>query len=183
MIRPFVLLALLFYLPVDTALSETAAEHELKAVFLYNFANYIAWPDKSFQTKDSPFNYCLLGESSINTSLKAVVANEMIKGRKVQVLELMDKSRLSACHILFIHQEEDGYPAEIMQKLATESVLTVSDDSSFIPSGGTICLLQKKRKIDLLISMDAIEQGELKVSSKLLRLAKRIPPDREMPGQ
>ncbi|MES9862039.1 MAG: YfiR family protein [Candidatus Thiodiazotropha sp. LLP2] len=151
------------------------AEHELKAVFLYNFANYITWPDDAFKTPESPFNYCFLGTSRINTSLKAVVANEKIKGKKLQVLELSDESQLSDCHILFIHQIEGGYPTELLQKLAKMSVLTVSDDDSFIPAGGAISLSQKKKKIDLLVSMDIIDRGKLKFSSKLLRLAKRIP--------
>ncbi|MCU7937599.1 MAG: YfiR family protein [Candidatus Thiodiazotropha sp. (ex Dulcina madagascariensis)] len=180
-VRPLALLAMLCGIPSGHNQAETVAEHELKAIFLYNFANYIAWPESAFKKRQSPFNYCLLGESRINTSLKTVAANETVKGRALRVLELDDTEQLSDCHILFVHQRQDGYPSGLMRQLAAESVLTVGDGEAFIPSGGTIGLLKKERRIDLLINMEAIELGQLKVSSKLLRLAKRVRLSRETP--
>lgn len=178
--RTLALLALLCLLPSDYALSESVAEHELKAVFLYNFANYITWPESAFINKDSPFNYCLLGRSRINDSLNAAINNETIKGRKLRLLEFQQPTQLSQCHIIFIHQQDGGYPPDIIKQLAAESILTVGQDSNFILAGGAISLLQKARKIDLVINMDTIELGRLKVSSKLLRLVKRIRPSSEV---
>lgn len=178
--RTLTLFALLCLLPSDYAHAESATEHELKAVFLYNFANYITWPESAFQNKDSPFNYCLLGRSRINDSLNAVIKNETIKGRHLRLVEFQHPTQLSECHILFIHQMVEGYPPDLLRQLAAESILTVGDDANFIPAGGAISLLQKARKIDLVISMDAVELARLKVSSKLLRLAKRVRPSSEL---
>ncbi|MEL0584553.1 MAG: YfiR family protein [Candidatus Thiodiazotropha sp. (ex. Lucinoma kazani)] len=146
-------------MPSDYTHSESVAEHELKAVFLYNFANYITWPESAFQNQDSPFNYCLLGRSRINDSLNAVINNEMIKGRKLRLLEFQQPTQLSQCHIIFIHQQEVGYPPDLIRQLAAESILTVGDDTDFIPAGGAIGLIQEARKIDLVINMDTIELG------------------------
>ncbi|MCU7873503.1 MAG: YfiR family protein [Candidatus Thiodiazotropha sp. (ex Lucinoma borealis)] len=178
--RTLTLFALLYLLPSDYAHAESATEHELKAVFLYNFANYITWPESAFQNQDSPFNYCLLGRSRINDSLNAVIKNETIKGRHLRLVEFQHPTQLSECHILFIHQLDEGYPPDLLRQLAAESILTVGDDANFIPAGGAIGLLQKARKIDLVISMDAVELARLKVSSKLLRLAKRVRPSSEL---
>ncbi|MCU7869529.1 MAG: YfiR family protein [Candidatus Thiodiazotropha sp. (ex Lucinoma borealis)] len=178
--RTLTLFALLYLLPSDYAHAESATEHELKAVFLYNFANYITWPESAFQNQDSPFNYCLLGRSRINDSLNAVIKNETIKGRHLRLVEFQHPTQLSECHILFIHQLDEGYPPDLLRQLAAESILTVGDDANFIPAGGAISLLQKARKIDLVISMDAVELARLKVSSKLLRLAKRVRPSSEL---
>ncbi|MFI0416323.1 MAG: YfiR family protein [Candidatus Thiodiazotropha sp.] len=178
-IMPFAMAVLLLCLPLGSTNSEQVDEDRLKALFLYNFANYISWPDSTSQGKISSINYCLLGSSQLNDRMKEITKDETINGKELRVVETVDEQQLSDCNILFIHQPAAGYPAELIQQLASQSVLTVSDHPDFIPVGGTIVLLKKARKIKLVVNLDALDQGQLKVSSKLLRLATRVRPSQE----
>lgn len=36
-------------------------EYQVKALFLYNFANFVEWPDEAFPHADSPLKMCLYG--------------------------------------------------------------------------------------------------------------------------
>ncbi|MEW8052339.1 MAG: YfiR family protein [Candidatus Thiodiazotropha sp.] len=178
-IMPFAMAVLLLCLSVGSANSEQVDEDRLKALFLYNFANYVTWPDSTFQSQISTINYCLLGSSRLNDRMKEITKDEKINGKELRVVETEDEQQLSDCNILFIHQPAAGYPTELIQQLASQSVLTVSDHPDFIPVGGSIVLLKKARKIKLVVNLDALDQGQLKVSSKLLRLATRVRPSQE----
>ncbi|MEW8000824.1 MAG: YfiR family protein [Candidatus Thiodiazotropha endolucinida] len=178
-VMPLVMAVLLWCLPLPCAVSEQIDEDRLKALFLYNFANYVTWPESTFKNQISPINYCLLGYSRLKASMNEITANEIINGRELRVVSVENEQQLSDCNILFIHQPAAGYPIELIQRLASQSVLTVSDHPDFIPAGGSIVLLKKSHKIKLVVNMDALDQGQLKVSSKLLRLATRVRPSKE----
>ncbi len=54
------------------------------------------------------------------------------------------------------------------------SVLTVADTKGFLESGGIINFLMEDKKVRFEINVTAAKKSKLKISSKLLRLAKRV---------
>lgn len=63
----------------------------------------------------------------------------------------------------------------ILEAVKGSGVLTVADTEGFLDAGGMInLLLDPDRKICFEINLDATRQSGLEVSSKLLRLAKRV---------
>ena len=83
-------------------------------------------------------------------------------------------AELRSCHILFISSSEKNYLPLILKPLKGASVLTVSETEAFVGAGGIINFLDNGNSLQLEINLDSAEQARLKISSKLLSLAKVI---------
>jgi len=154
--------------------AQSVADHELKAVFIYNFAHFVSWPkEMNNQTKTS-FNFCVVGKSQVNNSLASVIEGEIINGQPAHLIELDESANPLQCQILFITASAQKQTTAILEKIKGKSILTVGEVKQFTQSGGMICFTHQKKRIHLEINMDNVESGHLKISSKLLRLASLV---------
>jgi len=89
---------------------------------------------------------------------------------------------LEKCHMLFISASEKDRLAHVLSLVKAPNVLTVGDMESFARRGGVVNLVKKENKIKFEINVDAAQEAELKISSKLLKLARIVgkTPAREM---
>src|SRR5688500_2932564 len=97
----FVIPALLFSLSVET-LAETRAEYQLKAVFLFNFAQFVEWPPEAFPENQSPLVIGVLGEDPFGPYLDQIVSGENANNRPLAVQRYRQVEEIKTCHILFI---------------------------------------------------------------------------------
>src|SRR5215472_16238869 len=49
--------------------SKVSGEYEVKAAFLFHFAQFVEWPSEAFQNPASPFIYCTIGEDPFRGEL------------------------------------------------------------------------------------------------------------------
>lgn len=154
-------------------------EYELKAAFLYNFAKFVEWPPDAFAGAASPVTLCILGEDPFGKSLDAVVQGESLNGRPLAVRRLRDIPPPGECHILFLSGAEKARTAEAMKALRGASVLSVGEGRDFLEHGGVIRLFLDQSRVRFDINLEAAERAHLTVSSKLLRLARAVNPQRQ----
>src|SRR4051794_1804689 len=83
------LLALLLILgaPGPAAFGGVSREYEIKAAYLYNFINYIEWPDQSLPPAGGTITIGVLGENPFGGAL-APLNGKQTKGRTLAVKEL-----------------------------------------------------------------------------------------------
>lgn len=79
-----------------------------------------------------------------------------------------------ACHVVFVSDSERRRTAAILQGLQGRSVLTVGDMDDFARLGGMIHLTKQNHRIGFEINPQAAERARLRISSKLLSLAKLV---------
>ena len=148
-------------------------EYALKAAFLYNFAQFIHWPTETFSKDQTTFTLCILGKDPFGPALDPV-KGKSLKGRKLVIKHVDKLQDAENCQILFISRSEKENLAEILAELRGSGVLTVGDMENFAQQGGVINLITVKRKVRFEINLDAAERAGLRISSKLLKLAKII---------
>jgi hypothetical protein len=145
-------------------------EYQVKAVFLYNFSQFVVWPPSSFEGPSAPFIIGILGPDIFGNYLDETIANENIMGHPMIVKRYSDADEIRNCHILFITSEK------ITKALVTASnnhgILTVGDDANFTKNGGMIRFFTENNKIRLEINPSAVKAANLEISSKLLRVAR-----------
>jgi YfiR/HmsC-like len=144
-------------------------EYQVKALFLFNFAQFISWP--SSQPSDTPFVIGIVGDDPFDSYLDETVRGEKVNNRSLTTQRFRHGRDPRTCDILFISQSERERAAEIVSNLRGRSVLTVSDIDGFADLGGMIELFTEKNKIRMRINLEAVKAANLKVSSKLLRVA------------
>src|SRR6185369_13945658 len=81
---------------------------------------------------------------------------------------------IAGCHIVFISASEKSRVRTILDHLQGSSALTVSDMPGFCENGGMIDLGTLETKVRIEINPEAAERARLKVSSKLLGVARIV---------
>lgn len=146
-------------------------EYQLKAVFLFNFAQFVEWPASAFAAPDAPLVIGVLGEDPFGAYLDEVVRGEKVDGHPLEVLRYRRVEDISTCHILFISRTEQDRLESLVARLKDRTILTVGDAEHFARRGGMIRFVTEHNRIRLHINIKAAEAASLKLSSKLLRPA------------
>jgi hypothetical protein len=163
---------LLLALPVRLT-SQTANTDDVKAAFLFNFARFVEWPAES-TSGATAINLGVLGSDSIGDALRTMVKDKTVAGRRLTVRRASSDDDLSALHLLFISQAEKARVPDVIKRLEGSAVLTVSDVDRFCESGGVIGLVVESNHVRFDVSLGAAERSRLRVSSKLLNLARKV---------
>ncbi len=157
----------------------TPAEYQLKAVFLFNFAQFVEWPTRAFSGPTTPLVIGVLGEDPFGAYLDELVRGEKIGDRPLVVRRYHRVEDLTDCHILFICRSEARDLDRIIASLKGRSVLTVSDVDTFTRQGGMVRFALEDGRIRLRINVEAAKACGLKISSKILRPGTVVTPGKE----
>jgi hypothetical protein len=156
------------------ATPQVAYEYQVKAVFLYNFANFIRWPSSAFANRYAPFRICIIGDDPFREELDITVENEKIGRHSVEVKRLNTMIKIHTCQILFVSQSKQAYVSNILTYIQQYPILTVSDIDDFAIKGGMIQFYKHGKRIRFYINPDSLKKVGLHASANLLRLARLV---------
>lgn len=169
-------LACLVFCPALQAQSAPASEYDVKAAFLYNFAKFIQWPAGP-SNGDDPMTICIYGDDPFGHAIDEIIVGKTINNHEIALRRTRKLDDLRQCQVAFISASESGHLSEIIDSLRDLSVLLVGDTSGFAERGGHIEFVTEDNKIHFSINIDASERSRLKISSKLLALARIVHDD------
>jgi hypothetical protein len=147
-------------------------EYLVKAAFVFNFAQFVEWPAAAFADSTSPVVIGIVGDDPFQGALEKTVAGKTVGGRPLSIRHLKAGDDLRSCHVLFVAPSENGRTAEILRRVEGVSVLTIGETDQFPWSGGVIRFFLEDNRVHFEINQDAAESSKLKVSSKLMKLAR-----------
>lgn len=153
----------------------------MKAAFLFKFAKFIEWPDKSFADPKSSFTVCVIGSDPFGSALDAYFSGKAIANRPVEVERFSSASATLGrrCKIAFISSSEKPHFRDVIDAFRGQNTLLVGDADGFANSGGTIEFVLEDNHIRFAINPEAADRADLKVSSKLLALAQIVHDSRD----
>jgi hypothetical protein len=151
----------------------TFDEREVKAVFLFNFVQFVDWPETAFSSPEAPVVIGVLGNDPFGHLLDDVVRGEMVKGRPLTVERFRRVEDIIACHVLFISPSEVRMYEHILTVLGAQPTLTVGETESFT-SLGMIRFLTERNRVRLEVNVEKAKAAGLTISSNLLRSARIV---------
>jgi hypothetical protein len=151
-------------------------EYQIKGAFLYNFAQFVAWPPEAFPDAQSPFVIGVLGDNPFGSFLDGIARGEMMNGHPLAVQYYARPEEIQTCQILFISRSEARQTNQILAGLKGREILMVSDLDNFAAQGGIIQFTTVNNKIRFQINLEAAKAANLTISSKLLKCAESAPP-------
>ena len=149
-------------------------EYQIKAVFLYNFTQFVEWPGNSFAEKNSPLIIGVLGENPFGSYLQETVFDEKANEHPIEVHHYNEVGELQKCHILFVNKSKKVSLEPIFEKLKIQNVLTVGDSPDFIQQSGMVRFFLSNDKTQIQVNLQAAKDAELKISSKLLSIVEIV---------
>lgn len=169
------LISVQFAVPtVAAAQEESAGEYEIKAAMLYNLMQFVEWPPSAYAAEDSPRVLCVLGWDPFGNSLASLVSDKVVDGRHVQIRHVTAGNQVRACHVLYISSSERKHLPEVFSQLSGASVLTVGEMSHFAERGGMVQFALEENHVRFEINLDAASRSDLRISARLLALARIV---------
>ena len=171
-------LLLAFLLSSGASAQQTQpSEYQLKAAFVFHFAEFVDWPARAFTAPGSPMIIGILGDNPFGNELEQAVRGKSLNNHPLTVKPISSVAEAATnCHILFVSSSEKKRFPEIFTGLGKASVLTVGETDRFNESGGMINFTLEGGKIRFQINDAAAKRAGLKISSKLMSLATRSSP-------
>lgn len=173
------LLAFSVWPAVPSARAQAAAptEYQLKAAFLFNFAKFTDWPNEGFGSAQSPFLVCILGKDPFGRALDDMLQGKTIAEHPIVIERLRDAAGARRCQVVFVSKSESSRLAAIFQALRGSIALLVGETDGFARLGGAIELTLEEDRVGFIINPDAVGRARLRLSSKLLALARIVHDD------
>lgn len=175
--RALLVVAILAARPI-AALAEDL-EPAVKAEFIDRFTSFIEWPAETFPTDDSPFVIGVTGDHPVAAHLRRMAEERTIKGRQILIRKLNSLDDLDGCHVVFIAGRTEAELSDILARTSTKPILTIADTPGFAQRGVLINLYRERKRVRFEINRDAAKRSGLKLSAKLLKLAKIVRQERQ----
>ncbi len=154
--------------------AQSMTEYQVKAAFLYNFAKFVEWPSDAPGDDHNSIVLGIVGEDSFRDLLEHTVQGKTVNGRRLVVRRPKNASDARACQIVFIGASEKKRLRPLLDSLKGAGVLTVGESEGFAQLGGIINFTLEDNRVHFEINVDAADRAGLKISSKLLSLAKIV---------
>jgi hypothetical protein len=153
--------------------AQSLAAPELKAAFLFNFAQFMEWPAETVPA-GSPLALCIVDDVAVADALEKTVNGRTVEGHSLTVKRLKTGSPLPPCHLLYTAGPDLKRSLEAIEAVKGVFVLTVSDAARFAETGGMVELFVESDRMRFAVNVDALHRARVRLSSRVLGLAKVV---------
>ena len=143
---------------------EVSLEYRVKAAYLYNFVKFVEWPEP----RRGSLLICVAGQNPFGTVLTDLIRNEQIRGVPLETRVILEPD--PDCDVLFMPRTSNI--AAYLRAAAGMPTLTVGETARFIEQGGIIRLFPEGVNVRFEINREAADRARLRISSRLLQLAR-----------
>lgn len=150
------------------------AELQVRAQFVYNFANFVDWPDEAFDSPKAPIKACLFGKVDFAPYLNSF-AGTLIGTREFKVLKASQFAQIrSGCQLLYVGEDERVKLPKFWNQIHYVYVLSVGERPGFADKGGIVNIMRTQDHVQFEVNIENAINNGLFLDSDLLALARAI---------
>jgi hypothetical protein len=165
------LLAVVFLAYAPTA---RAGINETKSEMLWNIAKFVQWPDAALASSKGQIVFTILGEDDLAAELANLLSSKTINGKPVFVRFARRAQDARGSQILYVAASETEHLDAVLLEVSGSPVLTVADTPAFAAHGGMVGFASDSGKVRFEINLGHAERSGLRISAKLLALARVV---------
>ena len=147
---------------------DVSTEYRVKAAFLYNFVKFVEWPPEAAA---GPLEICVAGQNPFGTVLADIVRDENVGGRPIRARVILEPDK--SCDVVFVPRRANT--SAYLGAARGAPVLTVGETTAFTTQGGLVRFFLDGSNVRFEINRAAAERAGLRISSRLLQLARIVP--------
>jgi hypothetical protein len=149
------------------------SEAALKAAFLVNFARFTDWPPGD-PPAAADLTFCVY-DPAVHDALAAIAAGQTVGARRLAVVRIaVTEAVPRVCSLAYFGGLSGREAQQVAQALRGTAVLSVGDSADFTRAGGIIHFFLEGGRMRFAVNIDAAERARLRLSSKLLSLARIV---------
>lgn len=152
---------------------QLADEYQVKALFLYNFAKFIEWPDRPLDVNQA-ITICVSGHDPFGHWLQDTVRGRVIDGHPFVVRHISNTEEAGFCRMLFIASSEEKRLPSLLAEIESKGILTIAESDRASEAGVMINFILEGGRVHFEINPQAAKCEKLRISSRLLSLARIV---------
>jgi len=150
------------------------SQAQIGAAFIFNFAKFTEWPSQSFVDSGSPLTVCFLGAEDYRSAFRIISEGKVVNGRSVMVREVKSPGEIHDCKIVFADSSNNTVILSVLKNARQFCALAIGTSEDFLTRGGVIRLLVERNRMRFDVNVGAAGRTRIKLSSKLLALARSV---------
>jgi hypothetical protein len=161
-------------LALPASASHAVGVNETKSEMLWNIAKFVQWPEASLAGSKGQIIFTILGEDELAAELANLLSAKTINGKPVFVRFARRAQDARGSQILYVASSETQRMDAVLMEVAGSPVLTVADTPAFTTHGGMVGFAEETGKVRFEINLGHAERSGLRISAKLLALARVV---------
>jgi YfiR/HmsC-like len=154
--------------------SATPSQAEIRAAFVFNFAKFTEWPPPAFAESTTPLAVCFLGADDVRSAFQTISMGKTVNGRPVVVREAKSSADIHDCQIVYVDPPSPGVIPGVLKNARQCSALAIGTSEDFLARGGMIKLVVENNRMRFDVNVGAAGRIKIRLSSKLLALARSV---------
>lgn len=170
-------MALVFLLFINASHSAEAPTDliEVRAVWLERFTRYIDWPANSrVGDPKIAFTLCVWHDPAVTKLAQQLYADQRIKEKAVQVIELIQPAAAIDCDLLYFPNAPERDWSKFSQALSAQPILVVTVNPAGAERGTHINMYEEQGYQRFEIDVEQMKRIGLSVRSRLLQVARIV---------
>ena len=147
------------------------ANARLKALYLYNFARNVDWPDNY---KTGNFVIAVIGNTAVYDKLVELYSSKSIGSQPIEIKKYESVSKIGKCHLLYVAENQQGKLDQILKTQNNSSALIVTEKDGDIVDGTVINFLVINNRLKYELSKKGATKRKLIIGQNLEKLAYAI---------
>jgi hypothetical protein len=156
------------------ATAEPVDAGTIKADMLCNLAKFVQWPEAMVSQNKGQLVVAVLGEDDLAGTIASVLSSRNVNGKPVFVRFARRVQDVRGCQIVYIAGSEISHVSDVVEALRGTATLTLADMDGFASRGGMVNFAGTAPNIRFEICVTRANQAGLKVSSRLLAVARVV---------
>jgi len=169
--------ALPLMMGVASAYAQAVSESKLKVALIYNFIMFTEWPATGSAIagpiERSRLPVCVQKTSELFGDLLQL-DGRTVRNRSLQIVPLSDNADYPSCTVLVVDAADRSRLPQIRKKTEGKGVLTILDGEDINDDGAMIAISPVYGRMVFDVNTTIAQQASVTISSKLLRLARKV---------
>lgn len=153
--------------------AERAIEQRVKAAFLYRFTEFVTWPETAYARPDSPFVMVVAGPEGVADNLRTITTGRSVAGRVIEVRRIGAGDNIPPSQVVYIAGSDSGRVRDLM-RTTPRHALVVTEAEGALDYGSVINFVLAQERVRFDISLESAERRGLRLSSRLLAVARSV---------
>jgi hypothetical protein len=143
---------------------------QVKAAMLLNLLKFVEWP----RAAAAELRVCALRVPVLSAAVDAAARVGGPAGRSIAVRDERREADLATCDVVILGPDSDDAVEPLAGRLGEAGVLTVAETEGFAARGVMVNFVLDAGRVRFEVNLEAVRRARLRLSSKLLRLARVV---------
>ena len=161
-------------LRADAPQSSPPSQAQIRAALVFNFPKFAEWPTIAYPDAASPLSVCFLGADDVRAAFQGISAGKALNGRYVEVRAVKSAGETHGCHVIYLDSPNNSVVLDVLKYARQGNELAIGTTEDFLANGGMIRLQVENNRMRFDVNVGAVGRTKIKLSSKLLALARSV---------